>query len=74
VLRSDFHEESDVDLLVDFAPDAGVTLFDLYEAEVDFGTLFGRPVELVSRRGLEASSNWIRKREILATSVVLYAA
>jgi len=74
VLRSDFHEGSDVDLLVDFAPDAKPSLFDLYEAEVEFALLFGRPVELVSRKGLLASSNWIRKDEILDTAVDLFAA
>ena len=33
VLRDDFGPESDIDVLVRFAPDAGHTLFDLAEME-----------------------------------------
>lgn len=74
VLRPDFHEGSDIDLLVEFAPHAKRTLYDLFEAESEFSALLGRPVELVSKRGLANSENYIRRESILNSAVTLYAA
>ncbi len=74
VLRPDFRADSDVDLLVEFAPDAEPTYFDLFHAEQDFQRVLGHPVELVSRRGLDAGENPILRDEILKTKVTLYAA
>ena len=74
VLRDDFRADSDVDLLVSFAPDAGWTLLDHVEMEEELEGIFGRPVDLVSRRAVEASPNWIRRREILETAQPIYVA
>jgi hypothetical protein len=74
VVRSDFHSESDVDLLVTFAPDARWSLMQLYEAEQEFAALFGRRVELVPRSGIERSANYIRRKAILESAEVIYAA
>lgn len=74
VLRQDFHSESDVDLLVTFAPDARWSLMQLYEAEQEFAALFGRQVELVPRSGIEHSANYIHRRAILESAEVIYAA
>ncbi len=68
VLRDDFGPESDVDLLVTFAPDAPWTLFDLVAIRDDFAALLGRPVDLIERSTVETSPNWIRRREILGTA------
>jgi uncharacterized protein len=78
VLREDFGPDSDVDLLVTF--DAGARhglagarhgLFALAEMELELEGLFGRDVDLVTRRSVEESANWIRKRAILDTAVPL---
>ncbi len=74
VLRGDFHDESDVDLLVTFAPDVRWSLMQLHEAEQEFSALFGRQVELVPRSGVERSDNYIRRRAILESAEVIYAA
>lgn len=74
VLRKDFHSESDIDLLVTFAPDARWSLMQLYEAEREFTALFGRRVELVPRSGIERSANYIRRRAILESAEIIYAA
>lgn len=74
VLREDFGPASDVDVLVSFAPEARWTLFDLARLQDELRQLFGRPVDLVSRRGLEASRNPLRRQAILASAEVLYAA
>jgi len=71
VLRDDFRPESDIDVLVSFMPDAPWTLWDLMEMKEELEGLFGRPVDLVEK---EALRNPWRKREILSTYEVLYAA
>ena len=74
VLRQDFGSESDVDVLVSFAPEARHGLFELARMREELERIFGRAVDLVSRRGLEASRNFLRRREILSSAEVLYAA
>jgi hypothetical protein len=74
VLRDDFDAESDVDVLVVFAPDAKISLFGLVTAEEELKALFGRPVDLVERRAIEESPNWIRRRSILNSTRLIYAA
>ena len=73
-LREDFGPESDIDLLVTFDPEAHRSLFDLVHMEKELGAMLGRGVDLVSRRGIEQSQNWIRREEILSTSRIVYAA
>lgn len=73
VLRDDFGPESDVDLLVQFEEEARHTLFDLDDMELELKEIFGRKVDLVSRRGVEASRNYIRRKAILNSARVIYA-
>lgn len=73
-LRDDFGPESDVDLLAVYAPDARITLFDEALMEEELETLFGRPVDLLSRRAVEESPNWIRRQAILESAEPLYVA
>ncbi|BDZ64125.1 nucleotidyltransferase domain-containing protein [Agromyces mangrovi Wang et al. 2018] len=51
VARGEDGPESDIDLLV--VPDDGASLFDLARFESDMEELFGRKVDVVSRRGLD---------------------
>lgn len=74
VLRDDFGPDSDVDVLVGFGEDARHTLFDLDKMELELKEIFGREVDLVSRRGLEASRNCLRKNSILDSAQVIYGA
>jgi uncharacterized protein len=71
VLRDDFRPDSDVDVLVAFAPGARRGLFDLVEMEDELTRLFGRRVDLVTRRGVEDSDSWLRRRAILDSAVAL---
>jgi uncharacterized protein len=73
-LRSDFGPHSDVDLLVTFAPQAHWTLFDMARMRNELSGLLSREVDLVSRRGVEASRNPIRREAILSSAEVIYAA
>ncbi len=70
-LRDDFGPESDLDFLVSFEAGARLDLFDLIEMREELAQTFGRPVDLVEK---EALRNPWRRREILRTRKVLYAA
>ncbi len=70
VLRDDFRPDSDVDVLVTFAVDAGGSLFDLVEMQEELKAILGHEVELVEREGLR---NPFRRREILRNLQVVYA-
>ena len=72
VLGADFRPESDVDVLVSFADEARWTLFDLVDMKEELSGILGRKVDLVSRRGIEASRNHIRRREILSSAEVVH--
>ena len=73
-LRDDFGPDSDVDVLVEFKPEARPSLFDMVRMADELSELFDRRVELVSRRGIEASRNAIRREAILESAEVIYAA
>ena len=74
VLRDDFRPDSDVDVLVTFAPEADWSLFDHVDMQEELSGILGRKVDLVSRRAIERSANWIRRRAILSTAEPYYVA
>lgn len=74
VLREDFRPDSDVDILVTFAPDAAWSLFDHVDMEDELEHILGRAVDMVSRRGIERSRNPFRRNAILASARVVHAA
>ncbi len=73
VLREDFGPDSDIDVLVSFDQAARHTLFDMVRMEEELKTLFGRKVDLVSRRGIERSSNQLRREAILGAAETIHA-
>lgn len=73
VLRDDFRPDSDVNVLVTFADDARWSLFDYVTIEDDLSAILGRKVDLVSRRAIERSPNWIRRKAILEGVEPYYA-
>lgn len=74
VLREDFRPDSDVDVLVTLSEDAGLSLFDLVHMEKELEAILGRDVDIVTRRGLETSRNYLRKNAILNSAEAVYAA
>ena len=74
VLRDDFRPDSDIDILITFAPEAKRGVFVLAQMQEELETLFGRSVDLVSKRAIERSQNWIRRQNILEFAQVIYAA
>jgi predicted nucleotidyltransferase len=52
VARGDAIASSDIDVLVELDPAAHVSLFDLMGIELRLSEIFGRKVDVVSKRGL----------------------
>ena len=74
VLRKDFNPESDIDVLVRFAPEAGHSLMEFVEIQDELCEMLGRRVDLVTWRSIENSRNYIRKEDILRSAETIYAA
>lgn len=70
VLSDAFRDDSDIDVLVSFAPDARVGYFELARLQRELEALFGREVDVVSLQGL----NPLIRQDALDSSMTLYAA
>jgi predicted nucleotidyltransferase len=73
ILRDDFTSESDIDVLVTFAPDAQWSLLDHVEMQEELQTILDRPVDLLTRPSVERSRNYLRRKAILNSAEVIYA-
>ena len=71
VLRDDFRLDSDVDVLVSIDPAVSIGLFEVVDMKLELEKLFKRSVDLVEKEGLR---NPYRRKEILRTAQVIYAA
>jgi predicted nucleotidyltransferase len=71
ILREDFRPDSDIDVLVSFAPDGGITFDNRVEMLDELAEIFGREVDLVEKGTIR---NPFRRHEILTTKEVVYAA
>ena len=71
VLREDFRPDSDIDVLVSIDPKAHIGLFEIAQMQIELENLFKRSVDLVEKEGLR---NPYRRREILSTAQLIYAA
>jgi predicted nucleotidyltransferase len=70
-IRSDFSQNSDIDILVSFNKKSEITLFDIMDLEKEFSELLKREVDIVEKESLK---NPIRKNRILSTREIIYAA
>jgi predicted nucleotidyltransferase len=72
VLRDDFDPaRSDIDVLVTFAPGETPGLA-FFRAERELAEVLGRKVEMSTRRAIEQSQNWIRRKAILEHAQTIY--
>jgi len=71
VLGGDFGPESDIDVLVSFAPNARWSLFDLVTMQDELKAILGREVDLLERVAVERSENYIRRKSILSNLEVI---
>jgi hypothetical protein len=70
VLREDFRDDSDIDILVEYEPNAPVGLYEHFDLGEELARLLGRNVDLISKRGL----NPLIRDDVLASSQPVYAA
>jgi len=74
VLRDDFGPDSDVDVLVRFSPDAHYGLLAVSRMQAELEQILGREVDLVERTAVERSRNYLRRKAILDSVELVYAA
>ncbi len=70
VLRDDFRADSDVDVLVEFEPEAQIGLFAFQQIQAELSALLHRTVDLVPRDGLKP----LIRESVLASAQEIYAA
>ncbi len=63
---------SDADFLVAFRPNAKADFY--LDLEAAFESILGRKVDLMDRRAIETSRNYIRRRNILENAEPIYVA
>jgi predicted nucleotidyltransferase len=73
VLHEGFRPDSDIDVLVTFAPEAD-PVPDRQEMREELEDLLGRPVDLTYRRVIERDPNYLLRKSILKSARVIYAA
>lgn len=71
VLRDDFRWDSDIDVMVQFASNAHWG-FEIVDMKQELEEMFGRKVDLLTKKAIEQSENWIRRKEILETARLIY--
>ena len=71
VLRDDFNEESDIDVIVDFAP-GHVPGFAFARLCRELEETLGRPVDVLTRVGVAHTKDSAIKRTIMDTARVYY--
>ena len=71
VLRDDFRPDSDVDFLVVFR-DGVPGLMEFQDLQDELARLLGRDVDLIQRKAVERSPNYLMRRSILSTARPIY--
>ncbi len=71
-LREDFGPESDIDILVEFEHGQEPDLFKIMQQQEQLSAIFSRSVDLIERRSVEKSPNYIRKKHILESLETIY--
>jgi predicted nucleotidyltransferase len=68
-LREDFRTDSDVDLLVEFEPEAQIGFVTLSRMQRELSAILNRPVDLVPKGGLKAKI----RESVISNAKVIYA-
>jgi predicted nucleotidyltransferase len=68
-LRDDFSAASDIDLLVEFEPEAQIGFMTLYKMQRELFGILNRQVDLIPKKGLKTKI----QESILSSAKVLYA-
>ncbi len=68
VLRADFTPASDVDVLVEFEPDAGIGYFELVQMQNELAQIIGRPIDLLTPGAISRHF----RQHVMETAQVIY--
>ncbi len=71
-MREDFREDSDIDFLISFAPEAPQGLLTLAKIKYQLEDLLHHKVDLVVKDAIQNGDNWIRCQEIFKTAIIIY--
>ena len=74
ILREDFRPDSDVDFVVDFEDDAEWDLAELEQIRQGLSEIVHRDADVLTRRTLARTDNWLLRRNVLAQLETVYAA
>ncbi|NER78032.1 MAG: DNA polymerase subunit beta [Leptolyngbya sp. SIO1D8] len=61
ILRDDFTQESDIDILLTFKPNLRQGLLTLAKIKHELENRLHRPVDITIKESIETSHNWIRR-------------
>ena len=81
VLRNDFRPDSDIDILISYAPGKSKGLLAQVRIKDELEKLAGREVDVITKKSdvitkksIEQSRNRLRRKEILGSAQVIYVA
>ena len=74
ILRNDFRDDSDIDVLVTFAPESIRGLTETLQMRDELEIIFDRKVDLIVKAAIDRSFNWLRRKNILESAQIIYAA
>lgn len=74
VLRNDFRSDSDIDILITFSPTAKRGLAETLQMRDELQAIFNRKVDLIVKEAIKRSENWLRRKNILESAEIIYAA
>jgi uncharacterized protein len=66
IVRDDFRPDSDIDVMIEFFPEDPASSLNMSVMQEELESLFSRKVDLVERRSIEQSENYIRRKGILS--------
>jgi uncharacterized protein len=66
IMREDFRPDSDIDIMIEFFPDDRVSSLNIGVMREELEALFSRNIDLVERKSIEQSENYIRRKGILS--------
>jgi len=73
ILRDDFRSDSDIDILISFAPNHSWGL-EFVQMREELAAYFKRPVDILTRQSIEHSRNPLRRQAILNSTQIIYEA
>ena len=73
-VRDDFNPDSDIDVLIKFAPGYGMNFDNRADLTDEITAFFERKADVVDFNGLLKSDNYIRRNHILKNLVTVYVA